>query len=365
MSLTRRDWLIAAGSLLSGPAASAQSNVHEAIRSQAERAPLRMKFEGATAEEALRWQTSFSAKLQEMLGPHRPPDRWETIVERRVEVEDHRRDELLLRAGGHPDLPLYLLTPKPSQPTTKTAGILALHGHGAHGYDAVAGIAHTDEQRKAIVDANYDYGLQLVRRGYVVVAPCFTPFGRRLDSKEAYGGDDPCAVTFVRMQTLGKVLIGENLRDALWAFELLAGTDQVDPERIGCVGLSYGGRMTMLTAALEPRLRVAVISGALNVMQERISHRYSCGAQVIPGLLEYGDVPEIGGLIAGRPCLWEVGKRDPLMVKPWIEPAVDRMRRVYDALDAGNKLQLDFFDGAHRWNGTKAYPLLDRMLRKA
>jgi dienelactone hydrolase len=365
MSLTRRDWLMLAGAVCSGPGASAQSNVHESIRSQAEHAPLRMKFEGATAEEALRWQSAFSTKLREMLGPHRPPERWETIVERRVDLEDHRRDELLLRANGHPDLPLYLLTPKPSRTPAKTAGILALHGHGANGYDAAAGIAHTDEQRKAVRDANYDYGLQLVRQGYVVAIPCFTPFGRRLDSKEAYGGDDPCAVTFIRMQVLGKVLISENLRDALWAFELLAANEQVDPERIGCVGLSYGGRMTMLTAALNPRIRVAVMSGALNVMQERISHRYSCGAQVIPGLLEYGDVPEIAGLIAPRPCLWEIGNQDGLMVKPWIEPAAQRMRKVYSALGAEKDFQLDFFDGGHRWNGTKAYPLLDRVLKGA
>ena len=73
------------------------------------------------------------------------------------------------------------------------------------------------------------------------------------------------------MQLLGKVLMAENLRDCLWSVELLAHHDEVDAERIGCVGLSLGGRMTMLTTALEPRIKVCVISGALNVMQERIS----------------------------------------------------------------------------------------------
>ena len=364
MPLTRRDWLTLTGSLLTAPAA-AQTNVHESIRYQAERAPLRMKFNGSTVEEALRWQDTFAAKLRDLLGAHRPPSQWETIVERKVELDDHRRDELLLRADGHPDLPLYLLTPKPDSSSIRRPGMLALHGHGARGHHAVAGVADTDEQRQELRRVNYDYGLQLVRQGYVVAVPCFTPFGRRLDSKEAYGGDDACAVTFVRMQLLGKNLMTENLRDALWAFELLAGNEHVDAGRIGCVGLSYGGRMTMLTTALEKRIRVAVVSGALNVMQERISLRYSCGAQVIPGLLEYGDVPEIGGLIAKRPCLWEVGNQDSLMVKPWIEPAVRRMRRVYRAMGAENELQLDFFDGGHRWNGKKAYPLLDRVLKSA
>ena len=79
------------------------------------------------------------------------------------------------------------------------------------------------------------------------------------------------------------------------------------PNRVACVGLSYGGRMTMVAAALEPRICAAVISGALNMFQERaMSSDYSCGAQVIPGLLELGDTPEIGSLIAPRACIWEM-----------------------------------------------------------
>ena len=99
--------------------------------------------------------------------------------------------------------------------------------------------------------------------------------------------------------------MAENLRDLLWSLEFLARESGVDSERLGCVGLSLGGRMTMLTTALEPRLKVAVISGALNCMQERAAMDGGAGGcQTIPGLLEYGDFPEIGGLIAPRPALW-------------------------------------------------------------
>lgn len=322
-----------------------------------------MRFTGATAAECRAWQKTFAAKLGEMLGPYRPPERWETIREGGVDLEDHRREALLLRADGHRDLPLYLLTPKGPGPARRPA-VLALHGHGEFGHDAVAGVDETPERQKDIAQLNYDYGRQLSRRGYIVAAPCFTPFGRRLDDRKAYGGQDPCAVTFVRMQLLGKLLIAENLRDALWSLEVLARHPGVDPGRLACVGLSYGGRMTMLTAALSPRVRVAVISGALNVMQERIEGRYSCGAQVIPGLLEYGDVPEIASLLAPRPCLWEVGRQDSLMVKDRLEPALERMRRAYRALGAPEALEVEYFEGGHRWNGVRAYSLLASVLRR-
>jgi len=118
----------------------------------------------------------------------------------------------------------------------------------------------------------------------------------------------------------------------------------------------------MLAAALSPRIRVAVCSGALNVMQERVRGRYSCGAQVIPGLLQYGDVPEIGSLIAPRPCLWEVGRRDGLMVQPWADQGYERLQRAWTAFGAAGNLMRDSFDGAHRWSGELAYPLLHRVL---
>jgi hypothetical protein len=120
--------------------------------------------------------------------------------------------------------------------------------------------------------------------------------------------------------------------------------------------------MTMLTTALEPRIRVAAISGALNVMQERLAKPYSCGAQIIPGLLNYGDVPEIGSLIAPRDCVWEVGSRDTLIAPKWADEALTRMGRAYRALNAESRLRVDRFEGGHQWSGRVAYPLLEQVL---
>jgi len=335
--------------------------IDERIRQLAEDAPLKLAFTGKTADECRAWQKEFAAKLRTLLGPHQPPKEWKTTVERVVELRDHRREELVLTAEGHPPLPIYLLMPLQKSDKPRP-GVLALHGHGKYGYDPVAGCDDRPGVADAIKSANYDYGRQLVQRGYVVAVPCLTPFGRRLGDVD-YGKQDACGITFIRMQLLGKVLIAENLRDAFWSVELLARHKDVDAKRLGCVGLSYGGRMAMLAAALEPRIRVAAVSGALNVMQERVQGRYSCGAQVIPGLLEYGDVPEIGSLIAPRPCVWEVGARDSLIAPNWADNALKRMRRAYAALGAEDQLIVDRFDGGHRWNGKIAYEMLDKTLR--
>ncbi len=73
-------------------------------------------------------------------------------------------------------------------------------------------------------------------------------------------------------------------------------------------------------------------------------------------------MPEIAGLIAPRPTVWEVGRQDNLMVRDWIAPAWERMEGPYRALGALDQLWLDEFDGAHRWNGVVAFRELDRVL---
>jgi hypothetical protein len=129
-----------------------------------------------------------------------------------------RREELLLEAEG---ILRYLCICWCLSPRTRAAPcVLALHGHGEFGHHPIAGRDDLPGVAKSIAAANYDYGRQLASRGYVVACPCFTPFGDRLGNREAFGRRDPCEDVFLRLLALGRVLMGENLRDALWALNV-------------------------------------------------------------------------------------------------------------------------------------------------
>ena len=378
MQQTRRGALCTLAGLLAGSkvlqAAGAADmetlplTVHERIRLASRNAPLTQQFHGETPAEFREWHQEFRTTLNRLLGETAPPAEWTVVEESRIELDDHMRVEQLLTADGEDPLPVYVLLPQPKAGTADARGgkrpaVVCVHGHGDHGHHPVAGRDDLPGVAKAIAGANYDYGRQFVRRGYVVVAPCLVPFGRRLAGVRSKRGTDPCAVAFVRMQALGRLLMGQNVRDVRWCVDLLESLPEVDGERIGCAGLSYGGRITMLATAVEDRIRVAAVSGALNLLQERITHQYSCGAQVIPGLLQYGDFSEIGSLIAPRPAVWEVGSKDGLVVPGWDRKFRERLERAYRAAGAANRLQFDDFQGGHRWNGEKAFPLFDQVLR--
>jgi dienelactone hydrolase len=370
LSIARRRFILASAVFL-GRAALGRADeklarlptLNEELNRALRDAPLRLKFRGTTPKALETWQQEFATQLRTLIGQHRPPKHWSSEKLSSATLPDHTREEWLLKSDGVPSLPLYVLRP-PGEESKRFPVVLALHGHGPFGHDVVAGVEATPQHIQSIRSANYDYGRQLVREGYLVIAPCFTPFGRRITDEQRASKTDQCAVAFVRLMFLGQTLLGANLRDVSWALDYATQRPDALADRVGCVGLSYGGRMTMVAAALDARIKVAVISGALNVFQERaLGDGYSCGAQVIPGLLEIGDTPEIGGLIAPRPCIWEIGSRDSLVVKDWAEQAIERLRRAYAAAGKLENLEFHRFEGGHQWNGTSAQTMLAKHLK--
>jgi len=337
--------------------------VQDDIRIDSERAALSMQFRGKSPAEFADWRKRFRKQMATLLGDCTPPRKWTAVEEMRTDLPDHTRLELLLTAKNVPAVPVYLLIPKGATAKKPAPAVLCVHGHGAYGHHPIVGRTDLPGVAKAIKGANYDYGLQFVKRGYVVAAPCLIPFGRRLD-RAKYGRTDPCATTFVRLQALGQTTMGANLRDLRWCLDLLQRRPEVRKEKIGCAGLSYGGRMTMLVSAMDERIKVCAVSGALNLLQERIRGRYSCGSQIIPGLLKYGDYSEIGSLIAPRPAVWEVGSRDGLVVPKWDKLFKDRLQRAYAAAGVADRLAFDHFEGGHRWNGKVASPLFEKVLKR-
>jgi dienelactone hydrolase len=345
------------------PAQETSLTAHDVIAASMSDATLCMLFHGESKKDFAAWKAEFRKQLDSLLGDSTPPSSWRVIEENKTVLSDHTRLQLFLVADGVPSVPVYLLIPANLKQGERVPGVLCVHGHGEFGNDPVVGRTDIDGVADDIEKMNYDYGLQFVRRGYIVVAPCMIPFGRRVNRK-AYGGKDPCAVSFVRMQALGQLPITVNLRDLRWCIDLLQSRSEVAVQKIGCAGLSYGGRMTMMVTAIDDRIKVASISGALNLLQERMTLRHSCGSQMIPGLLNYGDYSEIGSLIAPRPCVWETGSVDPLIVPGWDEKFRSRLRQAYAAAGEEDALQFDRFEGGHEWSGRVAFPLFDKVLKQ-
>ena len=301
------------------------------------------------------WTRNLTGEWKHLLGlhEHRPPaDPSMRIISER-EMPTHRRIECAIKYRGAIESPATLLIPH--NLVAPTAGVLAIHGHGP-GRDYVTGAVDSDN--------NNDYARLLVDRGYVVLAPDITNFGDRRDPLDLAGRYDRerCDVQFLRGVAAGIWPVSHESSEWRSWVDALISHPLVDPARIGALGLSLGGRTTGMCAALDPRVRAAVVSGSLNTLRERFLFGQGCVKNLVPGLLALADLPDLYALIAPRPLFLELGADDTTSPEIFAQEAYRRIHTAYRAVDADNDLGIHVFDGGHRFNGERSLPWLDEKL---
>jgi dienelactone hydrolase len=301
------------------------------------------------------WRVRCRARLSALMGPPPTPVPLELETLESVECDGYRRDKIVFDTEATMSVPAYLLVPHDR--VEPGPAVLAAHGHGP-GKDLVCGLAETEAP-------NGDYAVQLVRRGYVVLAPDLRCFGERLDwnPEDHYA----CDTNLVHAVMAGENPLAQNLRDMARALDVLAAHRLVDPDRMGMVGLSYGGTMTLFLAALDERVAACVVSCYFSSWAE--SHKMPwnmCGSQILPGMLGQIEHVDLGALIAPRPLLVESGLHDDLFSHQVAADGCRRLRGVYRSLGTDeDRIVHDVFDGGHQWHGVAALDFLDRWLANA
>ena len=297
------------------------------------------------------WRERCRKRLLHLLG------RWPDPVPLNVEITEetgcsgYTRQRVVFDTEAFMSVPAYLLIP--DQRSSPGPAVLAVHGHGP-GKAQVCGLEHTDMP-------NADYAHQLAKRGFVVLAPDLRCFGERLDwnPPDHYA----CDINLVHAVMDGWSPLTMNLWDLGRCLDVLSEHPLVDPNRLGMVGVSYGGTVTLFLAALDERVAAAVVSGFFSSWAS--SHRVPwnmCGSQILPGMLGQIEHVDLGALVAPRPLLIESGRQDMLFPIEAATKSGQQLARVYELLGVPEALVHDAFDGDHQWHGEVAYPLLERWL---
>jgi len=304
------------------------------------------------------WQRDFREKIESLRGPL--PDRvgLDVDVVESVEAAEHTRHLLRIRVSAISTLVAYLLVPNDLQPGERRPALIVSHGHAKYGMDSICGVRGMEEgdmSRRA-------YGLDAVRAGYVVLSPAWWGWAGRDGHLERVGGRDRCNVIQMAASMYGLNVIDLHIQDGQAAVDALVSRPEVDPERIGCIGNSYGGRTTMWLTIFDERIKACVPSGCMNTFRERSLKLSSCGIQFLPGLLQYGDVPELFCLIAPRPMQLQAGEQDALITPEDRDAMEATVRRAYRLLDAGENFEYAQQPGGHYLVWDLAEPFLGRHL---
>jgi dienelactone hydrolase len=328
----------------------------------------RMTFRGRDRATFDQWKSEFRAKFIELLGrmpSERLPLDLEVLSE--DETEFSLRRKIVYTADRYSRIPAWLFVPKGV--TSPVPAVLCPHGHG-RGKDDPAGIARTEADRAQLSKYNYNYAEQFARHGYVTLAPDLRCFGERVDDpQKVYGqmpiveGDHWCDINFILGMLAGYNLLTLHIYDIGRGIDVLQGLPEVIPDRIGCVGLSQGGTATLFGTAFHDRIKVAGVSGYLNSWKVfPLMTGQICGSQIVPGLLEYGDHPEVAGLVCPRPLFCEFALQDPIFPIEGARETYAKVKDIYRAAGAPDRLDAEEFDGLHEFRGRKIFDFFAKWL---
>ena len=129
-------------------------------------------------------------------------------------------------------------------------------------------------------------------------------------------------------------MIGWRVYDVMRTIDWIETRSELDAKRVGCMGISGGGTCTTFSAALEPRIKAAMISGYLNTFRDSVMSISHCIDNYVPGILNWAEMYDVAGLIAPRPLFVESGEKDNIFPIAASNASFERVKKVYQVFDA-------------------------------
>jgi dienelactone hydrolase len=284
----------------------------------------RYRFPGTTQAGWEAWHAEFRQLLWNLLGvsdrPWQPygPAELDAHVEERIPVESLWRELVWLSVEEELRAPCYVFTPSGS--TSPRPAVVVFPGHGT--IDQTAGLERSPQRANA---------LELARVGYVTLTIEPRGFGR-------LGAIDHLQID-AAARLIGRTWYGLLVQDGMRTIDYLLTRPEVDPTRIAAVGIGPGGALTMYTAALDDRVRVALVYSYLGKYVATSLDREHCSCEDIPGILRYAEMGDVASLIAPRAVMFVNGRRDP-NANPMAQESFAMVRHVYRLLGVQRRARL-------------------------
>jgi len=260
------------------------------------------------------------------------------------------RKKITYAAGPGDRVPAYLLIPHDLK--GRAPAMVCLHGTGGH------------TGRTAGLGADYPrYTLELAERGYVTIAPDYTLLGENRT--------DPASLGYTSGTMKG---IWSHMR----AVDLLESLPQVDPQRIGCCGVSLGGHNSLFLAVFDPRIKVVVTSSGFDSFVDYKGGNLTgwCQPRYMPTIASVYDkdpkrlpfdFPEVLAAIAPRPLYIQAPQDDTNFRMDSVKRCVAAVSTVYRLLGAEDNIVAVYPPGGHGFPieaRLESYKFIDKMLKK-
>ncbi len=303
------------------------------------------------------WKAKGRAKILDLLqyAPAKCDPNAEVIS--RKDCGDYIREEVRFNTTPVFRVPATVLIPKNAE--LPAPAVVALHSHGGYymwgrerEVETSDAIHPTLRQMRNVGYGGKAYGIELVRRGYVVISIDMFYWGERrvvleddppewkarsltLSDEQVKAYHNRCnrdeEIMAKTLYCAGVSWAGIIAWDDIRTVDYLITRREVDPNRIASVGQSVGGLRSTYLAALDDRIKAAVVSSWMCSFPNQLEgHIRGIGfTKIIPGIYHHMDHPDIASLAMPKPLTVINGSQDRLFEIDGVHASHEKLAQCY------------------------------------
>jgi dienelactone hydrolase len=364
--------------------------------------PPSLSFRNKQWKSIDKWKKEALSKALELVAPPEIAKTPSCKTEKKYSYDGLDIEELTWQLPYGNKTEAILLKPKGAK--GPLPAVLGLHDHGGNKYFGTRKITKTsDDQHPMMVPHQERYyggrawANELARQGYVVLVPDSFAFASRRvlfkDMSEIPGGH--CATkglsddkperqenidAYNRWAGEHEHILSKSLFCAgtTWpgvffsedkvALDILADRKDVNPERLGCAGLSGGGLRSVYLGGLDTRIKCAISVGFMTtwadfLLNKAYTHTWMTYTPLLPKYLEF---PEILSLRAPLPTMTLNNNQDQLFTLSEMQKADGILKQVFAKAGAPANYKGAFYDGLHKFDVAmqeEAFDWFDKWLK--
>ncbi|WP_299819695.1 alpha/beta hydrolase family protein [uncultured Pontibacter sp.] len=336
-----------------------------------------LSYLGKGRKSTKKWRKEAKGKLQELLAFNPAPAPLNPQILETTKRDGYTQYLVKYNLNALQQTEAYLLIP--DNLTKPAPAVIALHDHG--GFYFYGKEKHTLINNQPVILKDYiqnlyegrTYADELAKRGFVVLCPDAVYFGsQKLDpvqtspnnakayynnASEDESEDIKAYNKFASAQevpmnktilTAGTTWLGIIAQGDRVAVDYLLSRPEVDPERIGSIGLSLGGLRSTYLFGLDSRIKTGVVAAFSTTYQHMLKeHARHTWMMYVPQQYEFLDLPDVASLNAPRPLLVMNCKQDKLFNIEGMQAAEQKLNSIYTHMGAAGKFKCNYYDVPH------------------
>ncbi|MCP2043372.1 dienelactone hydrolase family protein [Pontibacter sp. HSC-36F09] len=352
-------------------------NFYPVLRDHASQQNSSLSYLNSKHRNTEKWRKEAKGKLQELLAYNPAPVPLQSEVISTTKRDGYTQYLVRYMVSAHQQTEAFLLIP--DNLTKPAPAVIALHDHGGFYFFGKEKHSLTDDQPeilKTYIQNLYEgrtYADELAKRGFIVLSPDAPYFGsQKLDPeqvsddltknyrKQLTGEQNADIKTYNKFANgheaainktvlaAGTTWLGMIVQSDRVAIDYLLSRPEVDPERIGCIGLSLGGLRSTYLFGLDARVKTGIVAAFSTTFEHMLrNHTHHTWMMYVPRQNLYLDLPDVASLNAPRPLLVMNCKQDKLFNPVGMEAAETKLAGIYSKMKATDKFKCNYYDVPH------------------